>query len=100
MKIKHFVGYGTVNATKLNNIVIYKSLTETIKRVTIKVTGNHEWGLYRNDTYDIYNWIVKRFCKDCNDYRNIINIGICLDYELINNIDTKICIYTIDYIIK
>lgn len=57
MKIKHFTGYGCVNAVKIyneNNILI------------VKVTGNHEQGLncYRDwDTLLLFNWIVKRFDK-------------------------------------
>ena len=27
----------------------------------IRVEGNHECGLVRNDDYDLYNWLVKRF---------------------------------------
>ena len=29
----------------------------------VRVSGNHEQGLYRNDLYDLYNWLVKRFDK-------------------------------------
>ena len=93
MRIKHFAGYGTVNATKLYN----HKLSNTTKRLVIKVSGNHEYGLYRNDIYDVYNWLVKRFAKDCPQYRNIYNLSLHSYYERIENIDTEICIYTIDY---
>lgn len=94
MKIKHFSGYGCVIATKINNTKI----TENTKRLTIKVTGNHERGLYRNNYYDIYYWLVKRFCKDCAGYNYIYHINIYSYSEKINGLDTDVCVYTIDYI--
>ena len=95
MKIKHFTGYGSINATKLYNTKI----GEKTKRLVIKVSGNHECGLVRRDYYDVFNCLVKRFDKNCTDYKNIDHIIINSDYENINNIDTEIAIYTIDYIL-
>lgn len=54
MKIKHWQGYGTVNAVKVKD----KNFT-----LCVKVSGNHEWGLRRNDYYDLFNWLIKRFDK-------------------------------------
>lgn len=54
MKIKHWQGYGTVSATRIKD----KNCT-----LHIRLTGNHEWGLRRDDMYDLYNWLVKRFDK-------------------------------------
>lgn len=96
MRIKHFAGYGCVNATKVKNT----KTGDKTRQVIIKVAGNHERGIYRNDYYDIYNWLVKRFCKDCDNYNSIYHIGVNLDYERINNIDTEVCVYTIDYIVN
>lgn len=93
MRIKHFAGYGCVNATKIKHV----KTGENTKRIVIKVVGNHERGIYRNDYYDIYNWLVKRFCKDCSNYNNIYHIGTYFDSINIDNINTDICIYTIDY---
>ena len=45
MKIKHWQGYGTVSATRIKD----KSCT-----LHVLVTGNHEWGLRRDDLYDLY----------------------------------------------
>ena len=96
MKIKHFQGYGSVTATKLSN----RKINDTTKRLIIKVSGNHEWGLYRNDRYDVYNWLVKRFAKDCPSYRNIVQMIVHSDYERINDRDVEVCIYSIDYTIE
>ena len=59
MRIKHWQGYGTVNAVRVRD----KQCT-----LHIRVSGNHEWGLERDDTYDLYNWLVKRFDKSVPDY--------------------------------
>lgn len=44
MKIKHFAGYGSVNAVKLSK----KNITDTFGNekveLVVKVSGNHEWG--------------------------------------------------------
>lgn len=54
MRIKHWQGYGIVNAVKVKD----KDFT-----LAVHVSGNHEWGLRRDDTYDLFNWLVKRFDK-------------------------------------
>ena len=59
MKIRHFAGYGSVNAVKVKD----SSCT-----LHVKVTGNHEWGLVRDDEYDLFNWLVKKFDKGVTDY--------------------------------
>jgi len=59
MRIKHWQGYGTVSAVKVKD----RSCT-----LHIRVSGNHEWGLEREDMYDLYNWLVKRFDKSVPDY--------------------------------
>ena len=60
MKIKHFAGYGCVTARKVKDGNPFT--------LHIRVEGNHEWGLVREDDYDLYNWLVKRFDKDVQDY--------------------------------
>ena len=59
MKIKHFAGYGTVEAKRINDRKC---------KLHIHVEGNHEWGLHREDEYDLFNWLVKRFDKSQKDY--------------------------------
>ena len=93
MKIKHFAGYGTVNATKVKDD----------NTLHIHLAGNHEWGLNRNDTYDVFNWLVKKFDKawkngDYFDWR-LLNpqMTIINGYEKINGIDTETCDYIFNY---
>ena len=66
MKIKHWQGYGTVNAQKISRTVRNGMVT-----MVIKVTGDHEWGLVRDDEYDLKNWLVKRFDKNVTDRQRI-----------------------------
>lgn len=76
MKIKHFAGYGCVNAVKSR----YTKFTDVFGRkciqMTISVSGNHEWGLVREDKYDLYNWLVKRFDKSVSSYTEIIDYSV------------------------
>ena len=60
MRIKHWSGYGTVNAVKVPGGA----------RLHVRVTGLHECGLYRDlqDTYTRYIWLVKRFDKSAPPY--------------------------------
>ena len=59
MKIKHFAGYGTVEATRIKNA----SCT-----LHVRVHGDHEWGLRRDDDYDLFNWLVRRFDRSVTTY--------------------------------
>ena len=88
MKIKHWQGYGTVTATKIKD----KNFD-----LVVKVVGNHEWGIHRDDEYDLFNWIVKRFDKSQTDYmtfhRRFPMIQIVNGYE--NGQET--CTYYFNY---
>ena len=88
MRIKHFQGYGTVNAEKKS-----KTVKDGMTKLVIKVSGNHEYGLYRDDKYDIANWLVKRFDKNFTNYRNIQSISIVPGMN--NGVETAE--YTIEY---
>lgn len=59
MKLKHWQGYGTVDARRVKD-----------PRCTlhVKVSGNHEWGIRRDDLYDLYNWLVRRFDRNVQCY--------------------------------
>lgn len=72
MKLKHWQGYGTIEARRLSN----KKNPGGTKTLEVLVTGMHEYGLVRDDAYDVYRWLVKRFAKDCPDYRSIVNLRI------------------------
>ena len=76
MRLKHFAGYGTVEAKKLN-----KSERDGIVSLTIRVKGNHEWGLVRKDKYDVAWWLIKRFDRKFEDYRQIKSLDILMGFE-------------------
>ena len=59
MKLKHWMGYGTINAERIK---------EKDTDLTVKLSGNHECGLERDDDYDMYRWLYKRFKKNAPDY--------------------------------
>ena len=60
MRIKHWAGYGCVNARRIN---------DGAAKLHVRVEGLHECGLERGtwDTYGLYNWLVKRFDKTVPD---------------------------------
>ncbi|WP_407414253.1 hypothetical protein [Methanobrevibacter sp.] len=65
MKLKHWQGYGSVNA-KL--VKIQSNSYDNIETLTIHVWGDHEWGLDRHQYYsDCYDWLVKKVCKKYKD---------------------------------
>ena len=72
MKLKHWQGYGCVDAKRT---ALEKNADGT-KTVEITVSGMHEYGLVRDDTYDVHRWLVKRFVKDCPDYRSITGMTV------------------------
>lgn len=61
MKIKHWQGYGTVNAERIPD----KGCD-----LHVRVSGNHEWGVERRDDYDAYNWLYKRFKRNAPEYHD------------------------------
>ena len=100
MKIKHFTGYGSVNAVKVSK----KNVTDTFGNekveLVVRVSGNHEWGLERNDAYDLYNWLIKRFDKSIGDFYDIYG-GLSYtmnDYYIKENgLDVECCDYKFTY---
>ena len=94
MRIKHFAGYGTVNAKKTKK----KEDNDGNVYTEIVVTGNHEQGLTRPffDPYLIYQWLVRKFDKREIDLQSI-NYD-CMDYYIQENgLDVEKAIYTITY---
>ena len=95
MKIKHWQGYGSVNAKVVKKTA---STSKGVKTITIEVVGNHEYGLNRSrDKYDIYNWLLKRFDKNVEDDRDIIKIEYTEDSIRIDNCDVDRGVYVITY---
>ena len=92
MKAKHWQGYGTIDMKKIS-----QNIDDGIKTIVVQVSGNHEWGLVRNDIYDIHRWICSRLAKDCKEYRDIVDLKLNSYYKKINNLDVEVCDYTISY---
>lgn len=88
MKIKHWQGYGTVNAVKVKD----DSCT-----LHVKVTGSHECGLERDDEYDLFNWLVKRFDKTLSDYRDFANRNPKIVIKNNYGSDVDVCDYYFTY---
>lgn len=93
MKIKHFAGYGSVTATKIQKKPM---LDRTFLKV--EVIGNHEWGLYRPDKYDLKRWLIDRFDKTAKDVSPYsIEYTYEGGYRKINGLDTEYAIYSFLY---
>jgi hypothetical protein len=60
MRIKHWQGYGSVNAKVKEKGFTYSPQGMTNRYVVIEVRGNHEYGLevYR-DNYTVAKWLGK-----------------------------------------
>ena len=96
MKLKHFAGYGSVNAKKVSC---------NDRELVVHVWGCHEYGVVREDHYDVFEWLVKRFDKknaDKDYWRLIEDVTIDNWYEKetegrYKGCDAEHCIYTIRY---
>lgn len=106
MYIKHWQGYGQVTAIKRGVVQTIKNtdyriadIGEELKRIKITVSGNHECGVERNDKYDVFNWLLKRFDKSVKnaDSRCIVDLQTDVYYEKVDGVDTEHCDYTITY---
>ncbi len=90
MFIKHFAGYGKVEAKKIED----KACT-----LHVKVAGNHEWGLVREDEYDLFVWLVKKFDKSMKDYASFYSkrpkIEVKPGYDSGDKVET--CDYLFSY---
>ena len=92
MRIKHFAGYGCVDAKKLSRFKV--STGDTVLKV--RVTGNHECGLLRNDPYDLKWWLIERFdkaAKNIDPYTIAYEYNYDFDYET----NKDVCDYTFVY---
>lgn len=97
MKVKHFAGYGSVEVKKISKTPIINGYGEKKTKMVLRVKGNHEWGIVRNDIYDVRKWIFDKFEKNFkgNDYD--IDMSIEDDYINENGIDVEVATYTFVY---
>lgn len=93
MKIKHFMGYGSVTATKVRKTDFINVFGEQMSKMIVRVKGEHECGLERNDTYDAFNWLLKRFDKSVESYTQIVSFET-KDYYMGNE---EVCDYIFVY---
>ena len=93
MRIKHFAGYGSVQARKVSKT----NLLNNKVKLVIEVKGNHERGLVRDDIYDVRRWLFNKFEKNFkgNDYD--ISMSIEDDYIKENGLDVEVATYTFIY---
>lgn len=71
-KMKHWQGYGSVDAKKIADYPYGSSKRKTV----VMITGNHEYGIVREDPYDVFRWLGKRFFPACRDYRRIEDLAV------------------------
>lgn len=87
-KIKHWAGYGTVQAGVIK---------DGSCALHVMVTGMHECGLRRDDLYDLYNWLVKRFDKSVPDYESFRKRYPIVDIRESWSMNNDICHYYFTY---
>jgi hypothetical protein len=97
MRVKHFAGYGSVEVKKVSKKPIINGYGEKKTEMVLRVKGNHEWGLVRNDIYDVKRWIFDKFEKNFkgNDYD--IAMFVQDDYIKENALDVEVATYTFVY---
>jgi len=97
MKIKHFSGYGSVEAKKISKKSIVNRYGEKKTELVLRVKGNHECGLVRNNIYDVRRWLFNRFEKNFQGQDYEINMSINGDYIKENGLDVEVATYTFVY---
>lgn len=97
MKVKHFMGYGSVEVKKISKKPIINGYGENKTKLVLRVKGNHEYGLVRNDIYDVRRWIFNKFEKNFKGEDYAIYMDIQSDYIEENGIDVEVATYTFVY---
>ena len=57
---------GSVEVKKVSKTPITNGYGENKTKLVLRVKGNHECGLVRNDIYDVRRWIFNKFEKNFN----------------------------------
>lgn len=97
MRVKHFMGYGSVEVKKVSKKPIINGYGENKTKMVLQVKGNHEWGLVRNDIYDVKRWIFDKFEKNFKGSDYDIAMSVKDDYIKENGLDVEVAIYTFVY---
>lgn len=72
MRVKHFSGYGSVEAKKIDKYVDNEGYTV----LRVNVSGEHEWGLCPSMEDDAVRWLLPRFDKSAKDL-NPWDVEVC-----------------------
>ena len=97
MKIKHFAGYGSVEAKKVSKTAFKDEYGEKKTKLVVSVKGDHEWGLVRDDIYDAKRWLFDRFEKNFSGNIYDIRMTIKDDYINENGMYVEVATYTFVY---
>ena len=97
MKVKHWQGYGSVEVKKISKKNITTPYGEKKTKRGVQGKGNHEWGLVRDDVYDVRRWIFNKFEKNFTGKDSEIDMIIKAFYIKENGIDVEVAIYTFVY---
>jgi hypothetical protein len=97
MKVKHFCGYGSVEVKKLSKTTFTNEHGEKKTKMVLHVKGNHEWGLVRDDIYDVRHWIFDKFEKNFKKSDYDIDMEVKSDYIEENGHDVEVATYTFVY---
>ena len=97
MRVKHFMGYGSVEVKKVSKKPIINGYGENKTKMVLRVKGNHECGLVREDIYDVKNWIFDKFEKNFTKSEYDIYMDIKSDYITENGTEVEIADYTFVY---
>lgn len=93
MRVRHFAGYGSVEVKKVSKTSITDEFDNTKSKLVLKVSGNHEYGLVRDDIYDVRRWIFNRFEKHFNG--NDYEIQMSIEDDYVNGVE--VATYTFVY---
>jgi GH18 family chitinase len=97
MRIKHFAGYGSVEAKKVSKTTFTDEYGEKKTKLVVRVKGNHEWGLVRDDIYDVKRWLFDKFEKNFLGEEYEISMSVVDDYVNENGLDVEVAVYTFVY---
>lgn len=97
MKVKHFAGYGSVDVKKVSKTTVTNEWGEKENKLVLSVKGNHEWGLVREDIFDVKRWIFDKFEKGFKGDIYDITMSIKNEYIKENGLDVEVATYTFYY---
>ena len=97
MRIKHFAGYGSVEAKKVSKTTFTDEYGEKKTKLVVRVKGNHEWGLVRDDIYDVKRWLFDKFEKNFLGKDDEISMSVVDDYVKENGLAVEVAVYIFVY---